>query len=352
MVRNLTKQNVWKPHISVHRQNSTHNRLYEKNSSFRPNFGSKTKTTVRMKINIIALFLILSSMVIAAGSRQLRLKGDVTVDGKIQEWTNPLSYYDKDVGISYDLANDTQNLYLIFKVVDNTVQHQILSSGFELWINTKGKKKKTTGVLYPLPMSKPQDGDKTEAPAQRNMQQRPQGGTSANAPNGFGAPAGNLGDAGKESQQLFAQKTLTLSGFNIKNGLQPIEDCPVRTAVSLDKSGNLIYELAIPFSTFYKEQLEEKNKGVIFCIGLVVKKIDTPSSFESGSARTSGGGGQMGGGSGGGPGGGGPGGGGGQMGSMGGGDSMDGAPTGDNSADKTNATGEKHHWFKVTLAVK
>jgi len=301
-----------------------------------------------MKIILITLSLAVSSVAWAAGNLQLQKREQVVVDGKMLEWSNPLPYYDKKTGINYNLGNDDQNLYVILKVVDNAIQRQILTSGFELWINTEGKKKKTIGISYPLKgLSAPQSGN----------DKRPVGAEFGNKPIGAGSFADNNTSISRpDQQQLIISKELTLSGFIIKNGQQPTNECPVHTAISLDKSGCMIYELAIPFNTFYTDQLETKDKNVVFFIGLVVKKSETSNRNPSESDRTGqesegsggpmgGGGGQMGGGGGSmGGGGGSMGGGGGQMGgSMGGGG---GRP----SADNMNSNGEKQHWFKIVLA--
>ena len=302
-----------------------------------------------MKIKIITLFLTMSSMAWAEGILQLQKKENVVVDGKIQEWANPLPNYDKKTGINYDLANDSKNLYVIIKVVNNSTQRQILSNGFELWINTDGAKKKTIGISYPLKMA---------SDPQKGKDQQPIGTEFGNKPAESGSFAENKGETGRpDPKQFVISKELTLSGFKIKNGQQPTNECPVHTAISFDQSGCMIYELAIPFNTFYNDKLEKKKKNVVFCIGLLVKKSDLSNENSPGAEKMSeasmGGGGQMGGGGGGpmGGGGGGPMGGGGGS-PMGGGGQMNsmGGKSGGASAENMNNNSEKQYWFKIILA--
>jgi hypothetical protein len=291
-----------------------------------------------MKTKIITLFLTMSSMAWAEGILQLQNKENVVVDGNLQEWANPLPNYDKKTGINYDLANDAKNLYVIIKVVNNSIQHQILSNGFELWINTDGVKKKTIGISYPL---------KTASVPHKGKDQQPIGTEFGNKPAESGSFAENNGETGRpDPKQFVVSKELILSGFKIKNGQQPTNECPVHTAISVDQSGCMIYELAIPFNTFYKDKLEKEKKNVVFYIGLLVKKsdlkIESPPGTEKASEASMGGGGQMGGGGMGGGmgGGGGPMGGGGQMNSMGG-------KSRGSFAENNN---EKQYWFKIILA--
>jgi len=294
-----------------------------------------------MRIKIITLFLTMSSMAWAEGILQLQKKENVVVDGKIQEWANPLPNYDKKTGINYDLANDAKNLYIILKVVNNSTQRQILSNGFELWINTDGEKKKTIGISYPL---------KTASAPKKSNEQKPENTKFGSKPAGSNSFAENKGGTGRpDPKQFVISKELTLSGFKIKNGQQSTSECPVQTAISLDQSGCMIYELAIPFNTFYNDNLEKKKKNVVFCIGILVKKSDSSnegfSRTEKASEASVGGGGPMGGGGGGpmGGGGGGPMGGEGQMNSMSG-------KSGGSFAENMNNNSEKQYWFKIILA--
>ena len=73
---------------------------------------------------------------------------------------------------------------------------------------------------------------------------------------------------------------LKLAGFLVDNGKQPTKGCPIRVSLSRDKSNCLIYELAVPFNTFYKEVLDKNDVGIQFCFGFVVKGVETTAGTE------------------------------------------------------------------------
>jgi len=179
-----------------------------------------------------------------AGNNNSMYKTDVTVDGRNTEWNTPLPRYHQVTGINYDVANDERNLYLIIRVADTTSQRQIIHNGLEVWINKDGKKNHTTGITYPMAKDKPRAGAR---PGIHNMK----------TPDGF----------------FMNIDELVLTGFLLENGRQPVNGCPVKAAIKKDSTNCLIYELAIPFNTFYKEKLEKEDLRNSFYIGFVVKGV-------------------------------------------------------------------------------
>ena len=179
-----------------------------------------------------------------AGNNLSVYKTDVTIDGQNKEWKSPLPIYNKNTGINFEVANDERNIYMIVRVADTTSQRQIMQNGLEVWINKDGKKKNTTGITYPMAPDKPKAGSRT----------RIQTGKTAD---GFSM---NINE-------------LTLTGFLLENGRQPVKGCPVKVAIRKDSSDCIVYELAIPFNTFYKETLEKTDLKSKFYIGFVVKGV-------------------------------------------------------------------------------
>lgn len=198
-----------------------------------------------MKARFLLLMVTLASVfqVVAAGN-QSTYKTQVNVDGVNSEWKSPLPRFNQSTGLSYDIANDERNIYMIIRVADTTSQRQILQNGLEVWINQDGKKKNTTGITYPMAADKAKTGSKV------NLQ-------PGYRPDGFPK---NINE-------------LTLTGFLLENGRQPVKGCPVKVAIRKDSSDCIVYELAIPFNTFYKEQLEKEDLKNKFYIGFVVKGV-------------------------------------------------------------------------------
>jgi hypothetical protein len=281
---------------------------------------------------VFLVLLVLSTSVSSGkGGVVLPYKTQVEVDGQNKEWQSPLPSYDKTTGINYSIANDKQNLYLILRVANESVQRQIMQNGLEIWINKNGKKKKVTGITFPLPMAAAKDGQKgTGSNMPSGMQEGVQGSSRSEA----SAPKAPEMDIALRANEL------SLKGFLIDNGQRPTKGCPIQVALSKDASNCLIYELAVPFNTFYKEQLEPGDNQIAFCIGIVVKAADTASTSPDDGMSGMGGGmgpGGMGGGMG-------PGGGGGM--------GPSGMGPGGNMGTTATTSSDKSFWVKAQLSLQ
>jgi|GEM_PF-561434 len=278
----------------------------------------------------------------------LPFKTDVVADGFNKEWDAHLPNYDKTTGINYSIANDAKNLYFIIRVTDVATQKQIMKNGLEVWINKEGKKKKTTGISFPLPMEKPKNaknGQKQSgSPTEQGMQSQDMQGFQSGENGQASSPDDQTRKQGQRPEQMpgqnmsFPARELTLTGFLIDNGKQPVKGCPVHVAISRDESSCMTYELTVPFNTFFKEQLEKSDKDLPFCFGFLIKGTDEGNQT---------GGFGMGGPGMGGPGMGGPGMDGGGMGGPG--MSMGGQRN--SSATANTVLEEKKCWIKATLNV-
>jgi len=195
---------------------------------------------MKLRFFVLLLPLILGFEAFAANDQSI-YKTDVNVDGRNTEWKSPLPRYNKTTGINFDVANDEQNIYMIVRVTDTTSMRQIRQNGLEVWINKDGKKKNTTGITYPMAPDKPKNNRLVSI---------------LNA-DGF---SWNINE-------------LKLTGFLLENGRQPVKGCPIKVAIKKDSSDCLVYELSIPFNTFFKEKLEKEDLKNKFYIGLVVKGV-------------------------------------------------------------------------------
>ena len=119
-----------------------------------------------------------------AAKEVLPYKNDVAIDGNNKEWPSPLPKYNKTTGINYALANDERNLYFIIRIADEATQRHIMRNGLEIWINKEGKKKKTTGVTFPLPMSQNSKAGRNGGNGQniQDGQRTPEGRAAENQP--------------------------------------------------------------------------------------------------------------------------------------------------------------------------
>jgi hypothetical protein len=219
---------------------------------------------------ITLLLLLTCSASIFAAKNVLPFKTDVVVDGINNEWKMPLSNYDKTTCINYEVANDQKNLYFILRITDEATKKQIIQNGLEIWINKDGKKDTLTGVTYPVIARKktPTAG----MPSQQGQNDAP--------PKIASTEKTTKNQTQDTAKVVFTPtKDLKLTRFLVSNGIQPIKGCPVQISVAEDNSNCLIYELAIPFNTFYKESLEDSDAKVKFAIGFIVKGSATENDM-------------------------------------------------------------------------
>jgi len=245
----------------------------------------------------LTVALLAFSFLAAAAPKPLQYKTDVVVDGQFTEWAYPLPKTNKVTGINYDIANDNKNIYIFIRCTDRMTQNQIVSSGFEIWVNINGKKKKTTGITYPVPVEKTVASDSAATAAAAAIPAaiaagmggfdrgaggfEGGGGRTRQAGGGgnrqFGG-AGGFGNFSTATTSFVISKNMILQGFLIANGLQTARGNEVRTGISLDPDGFMLYELAIPFNTFYKEELDADDAKMKIAIGFAVKKAVTDPS--------------------------------------------------------------------------
>lgn len=222
---------------------------------------------------------------------------NIVVDGSIKEWGDSLRYYNAEKRINYAVANSKDTLYMAMRVNDRSEQMRILKAGITFSINTKGKKKETFSITFPLAtngnaslLNPPTDGDD------------------------------------KENHEALMQAVLTVLRGIKADGFKDIEDdmittsntYGIKTAIDYDDKGYLVCEAAIPLVLFHAENDALKNEWAFnFKINGITRPA-TQGEGQEGGHGGRGGGGMGGGGRGGRGGGGGRGSRGGGMGGAGG----------------------------------
>lgn len=71
-------------------------------------------------------------------------------DGKADEWPAEMFTTDKETTVKYAIDNDQQFLYLAVQIDDIKTQMKITRTGMNLFIDSKGKKKESKGLEFPL----------------------------------------------------------------------------------------------------------------------------------------------------------------------------------------------------------
>lgn len=105
-----------------------------------------------MKKQFIILTGIISITLL--GCNQIKLESkwierEITVDGKLNEWKENLVVpKNRHIGIGF--VNDESNLYLTLTTMDRNLIMQVLTRGFTVWIDPKGRKSQRFGIRYPF----------------------------------------------------------------------------------------------------------------------------------------------------------------------------------------------------------
>lgn len=99
----------------------------------------------------LALVLVIFPVAAAAKTAQVQSRWQKTplkIDGDISDWLAPAFNAEKSVQVDYAFGNDAENLYLIFVFKDPKYLSSLAQTGFTVWFNGQGKKKKTLGVRF------------------------------------------------------------------------------------------------------------------------------------------------------------------------------------------------------------
>ncbi|MCK5208603.1 MAG: hypothetical protein KAQ79_11295 [Cyclobacteriaceae bacterium] len=230
------------------------------------------------------------------------------------------SHLDDKSKILYEVSNDEKNLHVMFRTTERASIIKILQTGFTVYFNTKGKKKKDISIQYPLPQD-------METFRQSMMSEMKQGG---------------------QQPQLDINKLLGMishmsiySYFGEEENINLYSNSSdIKVSVKSIQQDELTYDLIIPFTRIFKDETIDVSK---LTVGFVSGKMEIPST----GGGMSGGGGMRGGGmSGGGMSGGGMGGGGGMR---GGGKSGGGMSGGSNMSGLTSPI---EFWKNVVLNIQ
>ncbi len=191
-----------------------------------------------------------------------RAESPMVTDGHTTNGELLPRYFDSNTKLQVGLSNDDQYFYLRLIAPDRETQMKMFISGFEVWIDPTGKKKKTMGITFPIARPREQG----------------QGGGFAGGPGqGGGRPQGMDPEA-MRARFLDNQKELKLTGFpNLKNGLIPLEnDQDVHLAVNWDAGNVMVYEAAIPLKGILGEGFSLSQQPV-WGVQLVVTGLPMPS---------------------------------------------------------------------------
>lgn len=83
----------------------------------------------------------------------MRAPSNIKIDGKATEWDNKFQAHNDATGVSYTMANDDENLYLVIQTLDYNIVDKIVAMGATLTIQKMGKSNPTGAVSITYPTS-------------------------------------------------------------------------------------------------------------------------------------------------------------------------------------------------------
>ncbi len=207
----------------------------------------------------------------------------VAVDGKATEWKIPLDYFDDKTKLNFSVSNDKSTLFFCIRATEDLTQKAIVRNGLQIWIDTTGGKRKQVGIQFPvidrsaMTASNPSDNkhSQDEMTLANNLKKKYSG----------------------------VSKQVRLSGFpNTVNDLVQVPNINgINVCLNWDSNRIMIYEVAIPFGTFYKKSLSPSDSAKVLGVSFsVTVPSQNPGGGGGKGGHGHGGGGGMGGGGGGG----------------------------------------------------
>lgn len=198
-----------------------------------------------MRIAIINAFIL--GVFWALGQSTLPVNASATVspkiiDGNIADWTTgSLRNYDSGLKLSYEIANDQDNMYLVFQLDHSLGIRQLTHAGLQVSLEPTGKNKRKTLIVFQD--TRPMFPDK----------KRPVKDSMFSSPDSLSRPiTGAIGTSGpNEHPESFVFET---SGFVGDNGRHVQTDSlPIKAACKWDEQGNVTIELVIPLTEFAED---------------------------------------------------------------------------------------------------
>jgi hypothetical protein len=163
----------------------------------------------------------------------------IAADGKSNDWPASYPFQNNKALISYDITNDLNNVYITVKTGDQATELKLLRKGLVIWIDKTATKTQTTSVCFP-------SDNENNRPGQTTIQGKQQ----------F---AQRIDEALANVNEFFLQGFKGCRGkFTLAQG----DSCGIKVGVGLDEYDQLVWEVTIPFKSFYpKDQIDRRDMG-------------------------------------------------------------------------------------------
>jgi len=105
------------------------------------------KTTVLWLVLALGILAVIGAAKTAAVQSRWH-QAPIKIDGDIGDWMAPLFNQEKSVQVDYAFCNGGDYLNLIFIFKEQKYLSSLTQTGFTVWFNEQGKKKKKTGLRF------------------------------------------------------------------------------------------------------------------------------------------------------------------------------------------------------------
>lgn len=180
-------------------------------------------------------------------------KDSLTMNGDNTDWTNAFTFTDEKTGLSCIVSNDRENVYVLAATANETTIQRILRGGLTLYINNHGVKEEAgaAGISFPTG-NRIQRGDKllNDRP---ELQQNKQ-----------------VALAAVQDYSLFGFPVIkTPENFDYGKS-NPVG---IQLAIGLNATGALVYEAAIPLTSFLSNTAALNPGRGSIALGLVLENV-------------------------------------------------------------------------------
>lgn len=93
-------------------------------------------------------FYLFGLLIVASIFSLAQAKIPTAIDGDLKDWDLPLKYLNSDTKLNYCIVNSDSAFFVSIRVVEEPVIMRIMQSGFQISINTKGKKRQGFDVQF------------------------------------------------------------------------------------------------------------------------------------------------------------------------------------------------------------
>jgi hypothetical protein len=178
---------------------------------------------------------------VPTGEGSHRLDITVNIDGKVNEWPQPLPGYSKETALHFGITNNQEYLFVAVACNEDRVQRKMLRSGMELYISENGKKQTLTGIGFPLPSI--QSARQELATSEIETPER-----TSNHPK-------STRNTELTQMQIFGLSKTT-------NGVYPIDQTDCKVAYNWSDNNFFNIEYAIPLKEVFPETATVNNSNI------------------------------------------------------------------------------------------